>query len=360
MSEATAPITLVTGLPGAGKTAYVVDLLAHSPDLQGRPLFVMGIPELKIDHSPVPPVKEWTEMRPDKDDPSVMLPYFTFPPNSVIILDEAQRIYRPRSTGSRVPDIVAAFETVRHTGVDFILMTQHPGLLDSNIRLLVGRHMHIHVTPVGRKLLEWRGIGSPADRTSRELAARRSYSPPKRVFDLYKSSELHTKVKVAVPWQYYLFAVALLIMLVLGYVVYQRVTRVFNPEPETPQLLSPGQASASSSSSGSARPVVGVREYVQLHTPRLAGLEHTAPVYDEITKPTDAPWPAACMKTAKFCRCFDQQGTRYPTTEAICGQIIEKGMFRPFSPREKATTARAEPSPSALKVAAAMPSAKAP
>lgn len=358
MSEATAPITLVTGLPGSGKTAYVVDLIAHSPDLQGRPLFVMGIPELKIDHSPVPPVKEWTEMRPDKDDPSVMLPYFTFPPNSVIILDEAQRIYRPRSVGSKVPDIVAAFETVRHTGVDFILMTQHPGLLDSNIRLLVGRHMHIHVTPVGRKLLEWRGIGSPADRTSRELAARRSYSPPKRVFDLYKSSELHTKVKVAVPWQYYLFGVAFLMMVVLGYFVYQRVTRVFDPAAtEKTEPLSPGQTSAPM---GGSRPIVSAKEFIALQTPRLEGLPHTAPVYDEITKPTDVPWPSACMKTAKFCRCFDQQGARYPTTEAICSQIIERGMFRPFSPRDKGTTARSEPSPVPLKVAAAMPSAKSP
>lgn len=92
MSELTAPITMVTGLPGSGKTAHVVDLLAHHDDYKGRPLFVMGIPDLQIEHNPTPPLAEWTELRPSPEDPQILLPYFTFPPGSVVVIDEAQRV----------------------------------------------------------------------------------------------------------------------------------------------------------------------------------------------------------------------------------------------------------------------------
>jgi len=133
-------VVIVTGQPGSGKTALTVDMIANDPQFKGRPLFVMGIPDLKVPHITCPPVDEWTEYRTSPEDPSLDLAYFTFPENALVVIDEAQRVYRPRPTGTRVPPEVAAFETHRHLGVDFILLTQHPGLIDSNIRKLVGRH----------------------------------------------------------------------------------------------------------------------------------------------------------------------------------------------------------------------------
>jgi zona occludens toxin len=113
-------LTLITGNTGSGKTALCVKMMRDTPE---RPLFVMGIPELKLEHFKCPPVEEWTVLQPDPDDPSQLLPYFTFPENAIVVIDEAQRIFRPRSNGSKVPDYVAAFETRRHTGVDFVLLT---------------------------------------------------------------------------------------------------------------------------------------------------------------------------------------------------------------------------------------------
>lgn len=330
MSGVVAPITLVTGLPGSGKTAKVVELLAFHEDFKNRPLFVMGIPELQIEHNPTPPLAEWTELRPSPEDPNLELPYFTFPAGSVIVIDEAQRIFRPRSTGSRVPDYVAAFETVRHGGVDFILLTQHPGLIDSNLRKLVGRHMHIHVAPMGRYLLEWRGCKDPESKTDRELATRQKYAPPKRVFDLYKSAEKHTKVSVSIPWQYYVFFAAALVMLVVAYYGYQRIsnkTISSTPTDSKPATQSPDLKGATAAA------------YVAAYKPRVEGLQHTAPVYDEITKPQDVPWPSACMKTSKACRCYDQQGNNYPTTPAVCGQIIANGLFKPYADKPNGSAA---------------------
>lgn len=83
-------IILVTGVPGSGKTAKVVDLLAHDPQFSGRPLFVTGIPDLALDHQQCPPVADWVEFR-DNETGDLSLPYFTFPANSVVVVDEAQR-----------------------------------------------------------------------------------------------------------------------------------------------------------------------------------------------------------------------------------------------------------------------------
>lgn len=44
--SATQPITLITATPGGGKTALAVQMMKAAVD-QGRPLFVMGIPELE-------------------------------------------------------------------------------------------------------------------------------------------------------------------------------------------------------------------------------------------------------------------------------------------------------------------------
>lgn len=176
-----------------GKTSLAVSMMLE--ELNNRPLFVMGVTDLKVEHFKCPPVAEWTELRRDVDDPSLQLPYFTFPQHSVIMVDESQRIFRPRSSGSKVPHEVAAFETHRHTGVDFWLITQHPNLIDANIRRLIGRHIHIRQTALGRFLYEWPECGDPDTKTSRDIASSRRYQPPKKTFDLYKSAEAHTKQK---------------------------------------------------------------------------------------------------------------------------------------------------------------------
>jgi zona occludens toxin len=193
-------ITLITGEPGNGKTALVVKMLTEVND---RPVFVMGIRDLQIPHEPVPPISEWTEHRPVPEDPSLTEAWFTFPPNALIVIDEAQKVYRPRASGSKVPDIVAAFETHRHTGVDFWLITQAPGLIDSNIRKLIAKHIHIRANFMGRRRYEWVGVGDPESKQSREIARSENYAPPKEVFGLYKSAEAHTKVRHKIPFYVY-------------------------------------------------------------------------------------------------------------------------------------------------------------
>src|SRR4030067_873930 len=67
-------------------------------------------------------------------------------------------------------DYVAALETHRHGGFDIWLISQHAGLIDANVRKLIGRHIHLREGLLGRYLYEWAELGAPENRASRELA----------------------------------------------------------------------------------------------------------------------------------------------------------------------------------------------
>jgi len=121
-------ITIITGVPGMGKTAMLVHMLLKNEKehFNARPVFAMGINSLLLDHVPAPPVDEWTEKRVSPEDPNLFLDYYNFPPNSILVIDEAQRVFRSRSSGTKPPPHVTALETHRHTGLDIILLTQKP------------------------------------------------------------------------------------------------------------------------------------------------------------------------------------------------------------------------------------------
>lgn len=337
-----AGLTLVTGNTGSGKTALVVKWLTMVKD---RPIFVMGIPELKVDYFECPPVEKWTELRKDPDDPSLMLPYFTFPSNAIVVLDEAQRVYRPRPVGSRVPDHVAAFETRRHTGVDFVLLTQNHTFIDSNLRKLVTRHVHIHQTALGSYKLEWVGCGDPSEASSRDLAQRERYSPPKEVFGLYKSAELHTKTVVRRPWLVYA-AVPLGLALVGGGVyVKHRIDVTMAGEAQGGKAGGQKSAGTAAASVGEKKPVTSAREYVDLYQPRVLGVAHSAPVFDDLTKPVEVPVIAGCVSSARAgCKCYDQRGNHYSTTDSICRQFMDGGIFYDFRPSDVQPVAKENPS----------------
>ena len=70
-----------------------------------------------------------------------------------------------------------------------------------------------------------------------------------------------------------------------------------------------------------------VDQYIAAHTPRVSDLPHTAPLYDDLTKPKLVPYPAACIASQSRCACYTQQATLMPTSDDLCRQIVEKGYF---------------------------------
>ena len=173
-------ITLITGQPGAGKTLHALWLVKAYAEKENRPVFYSGIPGL--DTSVLP----WEELQDADDWPKLQ-------PGAIIVIDECQRIYRPRGSGSKVPESVAAMETHRHKGFDIFLITQHPMLLDSNIRRLCGRHIHV-MRAFGANaanIHEWQEARENCDK-QRHGSQSKLWKYPKEVFAYYKSAELHT------------------------------------------------------------------------------------------------------------------------------------------------------------------------
>lgn len=323
------PVFLITGLPGSGKTARGVEALQKAA-AEGRPIFQTGIPELTIPHIPVPPISEWTELRPDPDNPDVMCPYFTFPERAVIYVSEAQRWFRPRPNGSKVPDHVAAFETTRHTGVTFILDTQHPDFIDSHVRKLVGQHVHLlDHGMLGRWHYEWPYQGRTED--FKNAPIKKKYTLPKHVFDLYKSSSLHIKRKYTIHPRMVLLALIVVAASALFYRMYDRMSDVIAP---TQAAAAPADrtptAPSSSQSQSSAKSAKTAVDFIIERTPVVPGQAETAPIYDGLRQVKAMPIVAGCIATANRCKCVNQQGTDAGLDDLQCRNWMKSPPFDPY------------------------------
>lgn len=198
-------ITLITGAPGAGKTAALVDLLGTFKD---RPIYCDGIPELQLTHEVLTDARQWQTLVPD---------------GAAIVIDEVQRVWRPSGAGSKVPGDIEALETHRHRGLDFFIVTQHPNLVHSNVRRLVGRHVHLRdVGMLGRWWYEWPEATNPE--TFRNAPVKKRYTLPKAAFGKYKSASLHIKPIRSVPRAVLLVGVAVIAFAALAWTAYRSIS----------------------------------------------------------------------------------------------------------------------------------------
>ncbi|WP_454712985.1 zonular occludens toxin domain-containing protein [Cupriavidus nantongensis] len=332
--SATHPITLITATPGGGKTALAVSIMQEAI-AAGRPIFQLGIPELKLSYIPTPPVKDWTEMRVDPEDPDQNeLPYFTFPENALIVLDEAQRIFRVRAPSSKVPDHVAAFETVRHTGVTFLLMTQNPTFLDTHIRKLVGRHIHLRdVGLLGRWYYEWPECGDPERFSSAPI--KKKWSLPKSSFGLYKSASLHIKRKYSVPPAMMLLIACVLLFAFLVWRGYGVVAGKVNPQQKdaAAELGASAPVAAPAVAVQAAHPSVAAvdgAEYLAAFVPAASGYPESAPAYAEVRQVKAMPVVVGGVCKGRACRCYTQQGTDAGLDDGQCRDWLAKPRFDPY------------------------------
>lgn len=315
-------ITLITGLPGASKTLYTLTYVKAWAEKDNRPVYYAGIKDLML---------PWTEIDATK--------WFECPANSIIVIDECQTVFRPRSFGSNVPDFVARLETHRHQGLDIVLITQHPMLCDPSVRRLAGAHKHI-VRKWGfaaSTIHEWGSVRENCDKPAgRSDSIKHHWKFDKKSYGFYKSAEVHT-VKRNLPFRVVLLFVVLpLAIAFLVYRFYSSVNQRVNPGASSGQAVSsssqvPGQRrEASGRVAAYADPVADARQFTFDRTPRVEGLPHTAPRYDRVTEPVTAPIPVSCIATSSKCKCYSQQGTFMAVRDQTCRDIVEFGYFVDF------------------------------
>lgn len=375
--------TIVTGTPGNGKTAHVIDLVFFDKESIWFPLekYVDGIADLKLEHYDFPDVKSLKSpsyvplAQVDSDEYAIWLPdnprYHEFvearataktawdlwflwaTPNSVLIVDEAQRYLRPKPSGSAVPLAIQMIEYHRHFGVHLIFITQKERLLHSNVRMLCGQHIHLTNGWRGGHRFEWPECKDSESKSDKKDSAHGSYSVPKHVFPFYKSTVSVLSVQHKKPFFVYMLYGSLLLLPVLGYFVYssfvhKKPAAVTASAPVAASgVISIGVASGVDSSidlSGSGVTASQTLDYVDRFKPVVPARPETARAYDALRQVVTMPVISACLQSAKSCICYTQQGSRVADmSQDSCVDYVSNGVhFNPYiKPSERVPVASA-------------------
>ncbi|GLR12898.1 hypothetical protein GCM10007907_16880 [Chitinimonas prasina] len=308
-------LSLWTGLPGNGKTLFLIDHLRERAAKEQRHVYVHGIALTDKGRQEL----GWTEFtEPEK--------WWEFPPGAIVVMDEAQFVFPRRNSGSKVPEHVNKMATHRHLGIDVYIVTQKPTMIDVFIRDLVEDHYHVK-----------RLFGSRSARVSKfsgaSMLARADFKDaiksdrrfPRDVYPLYVSSQLHTH-KLQLPWKKFA-PIILGAVATIGAITYLAFN-FWDDMAGSPAI--PKGAAPSGIHSTSARPPGPLtrEEWLEGRVARLEGLPHTAPVFDAVMAVQSAPKPVACVQMGPKCNCYSQQGTRiFEVPHLFCLQAVQNGWF---------------------------------
>lgn len=323
-------LNLVTGVPGAGKTCstikQVMDIQKAAPD---RVVYYFDIAECTV--------PGWIELTADE-----VLDWRSLPQGSIIVVDEAYKVFPQRSAKVDVPESVQALAEHRHNGYDFFLITQAPTNLDVFARRLIGAHYHYDrrygQQTVNRYL--WHHVQEkPNDHFIKRSAMRESVKFDKAVYALYKSAEVHTH-KRKYPAKL-IAAVAFFVSIpLLAWGGYNLLSLPEGQQVKASDVVGTRSEDSQIGGAGRGFGAKPIRSTLDLYVPRIKGLPHTAPIYDEVTAPVTYP-KYNCMhpsSRANQCKCYSQQATLLAVPVSLCLSIVNNGLFDHARPDAKIDT----------------------
>jgi zona occludens toxin len=332
------PINFVTGLPRQGKTLFTFVQVRERSQKENRPVYYCNIPGVTL--------PGWTEIdHPDK--------WVDCPNDSIIVVDELQDFWGMASSGARVPFPILELSKHGKRGIDFYFITQDPTLVHQTPRKLCETHWHVvrafgSENAVAHKFnrmqtdpekvkgksekYPWR---YPREAFGKKDKAGNWISPP-----WYKSADVHN-IKRQIPLK--LWAIPGGVVLA-GIAIWGGIHLFGGVLDRAKGGGASGKAVATAPGAGGAQVATQpgamragpatVAEYLEARTPRLPSFPHTSPAYDQVTQPTEAPYPAACVRMGDKCKCYTQQATLLQTPVAVCDQIVKEGYFVDWRQRE--------------------------
>lgn len=329
---------LVTGTPGAGKTLNTIKFVNEEDSFQGRPVYYFNIKQLDRSFN-------WIEL----SEPDLMQ-WFELPEGAIIVIDEAYDIFPQRGPTQKAPEHVKRLATHRHRGYDIVLLCQKvKGQLDSFIRGLVNYHYH-YERRFGTEVVvrySWeRCVEDINNYHERKQALKTVIKYDRKYFGAYHSAEVHT-VKRRLPIAK--IAIFPVLFSVLGFCAYSLLNTLFSDRQKT-ETVDVSAAYLAPTDFTDYQPAAyrssEVREidWYEARVARVRGFDHTAPVYDELTKPVTFPrpncihWDIYEQSGESRCQCYSQQATKMDVPRDICLQIVKNGWFdatRPDTPEEK-------------------------
>lgn len=343
-------ITLITGTPGAGKTAWLISQLLKLQVTQPhRRLLAHGIPAFKLSHIQIfcrSPFCDICQKVADKPADSLYMEDWPTwkQPYDLIVADEVQRVWKAKSGGIAPPDI-ALLDTHRHSGLDFWLITQSTKLLHSDVRVMISRHIHLVAKWSGRKEYEWPechdNVSSTVD------AVERPYTLPKHVYKFYKSAEVHTKQDKRRPVSFYATIAAVVVSVLMIGFVYHRINKRISPQNE---VVATGEGGVATR--GAAPPAPAANNEAAINKgvypdfkPTVEGVPESAPAYSELLKVTAVPLLVGCVysKATDVCSCYTAQATPYPASKDYCMAQIKNKRFNPYFQPQPVQTVQKQP-----------------
>lgn len=306
-------ITIITAVPGSGKTLFAVGKVVEAVKAK-RPVYSnidgLNIPECK------PAPDDWRDT----------------PEGSLVIYDEAQQEHLYPSTAHRgevKDERLRAMEVHRHTGHDLVFISQSPSFLHHHIRKLAGEHIHLY-RAFGMKTVTkyiWQhAVNDPNDRGEQGRADSHPWAFPKEHFKLYKSASLHThKFKLPKKLTYLLLFIACVAAgLVYNINSNKEASFLFGAggvEPAAasePAHVEPaGLFSADSGLGAVGREASGTR-------PKLPA---STSVYDWADTEQATP-VAGCISSATMCQCYSDTGQLLKMAYAACLSAITNPLPR--------------------------------
>jgi zona occludens toxin len=338
-------IELITGSPGAGKTTFAVATrIAAEAKRQieldadtcvklqvdvgtkvTRRIVVAGVRGLVVEHERLPhiltrdatspaEVERWNAMKteaseggkplasddpvhqrlpgdPAKDVPCLMQNWWLWcKPGDLIVIDEAQFVMPRGVMGKKPPYWLQAMEIHRHYGVDFLLITQHPQLIDTTVRALVGLHRHVR-SVMGSSVCmvyTWDHASNPE---RYNMANKGQFIRRAKHYKLFHSSAAHVKPPSSGRWG--LIVAPLLLFGGVGGLIWKVQAFGGDKQPAIAAAARPASA-ASAASAG-----------------RTSG--HTRPAGF-----IDVPKLSGCYAWGDRCECVDEVGRRVRIAASMC------------------------------------------
>lgn len=327
------PITLVTGLPRAGKTLWTICHVKERAEREGRKVYTCNIPGVSI--------PGWeTFDHPDK--------WEELPDGAILVIDEVQDFWPKQSGSGAPPKPILNLSKHGKRGFDIYFITQEPNLIHSTPRDLCAEHYYVVRAWGSHNALVHKFTRYELHPDKRRKQAEKTpFRYPKEAFGWYKSADVHN-IKRKIPMRLLALPVGALVIVVGGWFGFQTflatVSGKATSDNPIAQLLGakpkPSGASAPPSSqaqTSGARPPqseaapskvsMSAEDWLASRKARIPDFPHTAPAYDEVTRPAVAPYPAACVHMGNKCKCYTQQGTVMATSADVCLQIVAHGFF---------------------------------
>lgn len=341
------PITMITGLPRAGKSLWTIVHVKERAEREKRQVYTCNIPGITIDG--------WKEIdHPDK--------WMDIPDGSILIVDEVQDFWPNTKMPGGPPKPILELSKHGKRGIDIYFITQEPNLIHSTPRDLCAEHYYVVRAWGSHNALVHKFTRYELHpEKQRKKAEKMPFRYPKEAFGWYKSADVHN-IKRKIPLRIVALPIGVVVIVVGGWFGLQTFLATVSGKSEPGALTNllsgkppaglPGsatapaarpQAAAPAPSGGGRAAPLTLAEYAQARTPRVEGLPHTAPVFDEVTRPVYAPRPAACVSMGKRCECYTQQGTQLRTPRDLCLQIVDRGYFMEW--RDETVHASPAPAP---------------